>query len=392
MLALVRTSAAALVLAVGAAATPVGAAPAPPLWDHVGYDAEDSWYNPRETVITAATVGRLAGKWSVRLRSADTCSSFSGPILAGGRVFVGDLAGITAYRATDGARQWSYDWDGSIEGGTPRMAVSDGLLVVGYNDCMSVSNPNPVLVALDVRDGKRRWSANSPLVGSMVVDKGAVLVSGTDVSGDAETVTYRTSDGRVLWKAPGRRVGGASANGVVAGFAADGSVAFDIVTGAVRWTVKRHLATGAASPAGDVFYGADDKEQLVAASVKDGAVRWTAPGPTAFIAADGTRVYRSDGEAIAALDARTGKQVWRRDLPRYGGQPVVAGGVVYAGGVALDAARGTVFAGAPPLGGDLAVAGGVLYQSNEGSLTAYAVRGQQRRTGGATARRDDPRF
>jgi outer membrane protein assembly factor BamB len=375
--ALVRTSAVALVLAVGTAATPVGAAP-PPLWDHVGYDAEDSWFNPRETVITATTVGRLAPQWSVRLRSADTCSSYSGPIVAGGRVFVGDLAGITAYNAADGARQWSYDWNGSIEGGTPRMAVADGLLVVGYNDCMSVSDPNPVLVALDVRDGKRRWSANSPLVGSMVVDKGAVLVSGTDVSGDSETVSYRTSDGRELWKASGRRVGGSSANGVVAGFAADGSQSFDIVTGAVRWTVKRHLATTAASPAGDVFYGADDKERLVAVSAKDGAVRWTAPGPTESIAADGTRVYRSDGEAIAALDARTGKQVWRRDLPRYGGQPVVAGGVVYAGGVALDATRGTVLAGTPPLGGDLVVTGGVLYQSNEGSLTAYAVRGRPR--------------
>jgi outer membrane protein assembly factor BamB len=364
----------ALVLAAGAAATPTRAAPAPPLWDHVGYDAEDSWFNPRETLITAATAGRLTKRWSVPLRSAETCSSFSGPIVAGGRVFVGDLAGISAYNAANGARQWSHDWGGSIEGGTPRMAVADGLLVVGYNDCMSVSDPNPVLYALDVRDGKRRWSAKSPLVGSMVVDKGAVLVSGTDVSGDSETVAYRVRDGRELWKAPGRRVGGTSANGVVAGFAGGDSKAFDIVTGAVRWTVERHVATEAASPAGDVFYGADDKERLVAVNVKDGSARWTAPGPTALIAADGTRVYRSDSAAVVALDARNGKQVWRRGLSRYGGQPVVAGGVVYAGGIALDAVRGTVLAGVPPLGGDLVVTGGVLYQSHEGSLTAYGIR------------------
>ncbi|MEU4155880.1 PQQ-binding-like beta-propeller repeat protein [Actinoplanes sp. NPDC026670] len=376
----------ALVLAAGAAATPTGAAPAPPLWDHVGYDAEDSWFNPRETVITVATAGRLTRRWSVPLRSAETCSSFSGPVVAGGRVFVGDLAGISAYDAATGAKQWSYDWVHSNDGGIPRMAVADGLLVVGYNDCMSVSDPNPVLIALDVRNGKKRWSANSPLVGSMIVDKGAVLVSGTDVNGDSDTVVYRIGDGRELWKAPGRRVGGSSANGVVAGFAAGGSKAFDIVTGAMRWTVKRHVATEAASPAGDVFYTANDKERLVAVSVKDGSVRWTAPGPTALIAADGTRVYRSDGEAVAALDARTGKQVWRRALSRYGGQPVVAGGVVYAGGIALDAVRGTVLPGVPPLGGDLVVTGGVLYHSHEGALTAYTISGFGR-SGGRTGTR-----
>ncbi|WP_433792625.1 PQQ-binding-like beta-propeller repeat protein [Actinoplanes sp. CA-252034] len=388
MHALARTPAVvvALVLAAGAAATPIRAAPAPPLWDHVGYDAEDSWSNPRESAITADTVRRLVRKWSVPLRSAETCSSFSGPIVAGGRVFVGDLAGITAYDAATGTRRWSHDWNGAIEGGTPRMAVAGGLLVVGYNDCMSVSDPNPVLVALDVRSGLLRWSASSPLVGTMIVDKGAVLVSGTDVSGDSETVTYRVSDGRELWKAPGRRVGGSSANGVVAGFAAGGSKSFDIVTGAVRWSTRLHLRTEAANPAGDVFYGADDRERLVAVNVGTGAVRWTAPGPTELIAADGNRLYRSDGEAITALDARTGKQVWRRDLPRYGGQPVVAGGVVYAGGIALDAARGTVITGTLPLGGELIVTGGVLYQSHEGSLTAYAVTGSGR-SAGRTGRR-----
>ncbi|GIF40719.1 outer membrane protein assembly factor BamB [Actinoplanes xinjiangensis] len=372
MHALARTFAVALLLAAG---TPAGAAPAPALWDHVGYDAEDSWFNPRETAITASTVRRLVRKWSVRLRSAETCSSFSGPIVAGGRVFVGDLAGITAYDAATGARRWSHDWGGSTEGGTPRMAVADGLLVVGYNDCTSVSDPNPVLLALDVRNGLRRWSADPPLIGTMIVDKGAVLASGTDVSGDSRTVAYRVRDGRELWRAPGRRIGGTSANGTVAGFAAGGAKAYDITTGTVRWTVKRHLLPGAATPAGDTFYGTGDKERLVAVDVKNGAVRWTALGPSELIATDGTRLYRSDGEAIVALDARTGKQVWRRNLPAYGGQPVVAGGVVYAGGIALDAARGTVITGPPPLGGDLVVTGGVLYQSHEGALTAYTVGG-----------------
>jgi outer membrane protein assembly factor BamB len=389
--ALVRTPAAvlaALVLAVAAAATPAGAAPATPRWDHTGYDAEDSWFNPHETVITPATVKRLTKKWSVELRAEDSCSMFGEPLVADGRVFIGDQRGISAYATGDGSRLWSYDW-GSASGNPPRMAVADGLLVAGYNDCESFSDPNSVLVGLDVRTGRKRWDGViAPLIGSMIVDKGVVVTSGSDIYGDTATVAARLSNGEQAWRADGRIVNETSANGTVTGTAESGTVAFDITTGATRWTVPRDLDTGTASPAGDVFYGSsDDGKHLEAVSVKDGRVLWTVPGPNGVIAADGARIYRVEGEAIAALDSRTGKPVWRRDLPDYGVfTAVVAGGVVYVAGIALDAARGTVITGAPPLAGELVVAGGVLYHSNNGTLTAYTVSGSGK-SGGRTGRR-----
>jgi outer membrane protein assembly factor BamB len=382
--ALARTSVA--VLSSLLLAAPVTAAPAPPLWDHVGYDAEDSWFNPRETVITAANVGRLTTKWSVKLRTSDTCSVFSPPVVSGGRIFVGDQAGISARSITTGAQQWAFSWDGFGDGARPRLAVSDGLLIAGYNDCGSVSDPNSQLIALDAATGKPRWVVRTPVMGNLVVDKGVVLISETDgVYGETLTVAYRVRDGKQLWQAPNRNTGGLSANGVVAAFTTDAegirtgvTTALDITGGTVRWTAKHHLAADAAAPAGDWFYGADDQDRLAAVCVRDGKVGWTAPPAedtqNYWIAADSARVYRSSNRTVTAFDARTGKQVWNRKLKAAAFQPLVAGGLVYAESAVLDAVKGTVVAEGPTFAGDLVVTGGVVYRVNEGTLSAHVPR------------------
>ncbi|WP_146169244.1 outer membrane protein assembly factor BamB family protein [Actinoplanes italicus] len=384
MHALARTSAA--VLSSLLLAVPATAAPAPTLWDHVGYDAEDSWFNPGERTLTAARVGRLSTKWSVKLRTADTCSDFGLPVVSGGRIFVGDRAGISARSIATGAQQWAFSWDEFGDGTRPRLAVSDGLLIAGYHDCGSVSDPNSRLIALDVATGKKRWAVRTPIMGDLVVDKGVALLSETDgVYGETLTVAYRVRDGRELWRAPNRHTGGSSANGVVAAFTTDGegirtgqTAALDIISGAVRWTAKHHLAAGAASPAGDVFYGSDGSDRLAAVGAGDGKVRWTAPpaedAENYRIAADGARVYRSSNRTVAALDARTGKQLWSRKLKASAGQPLVAGGLVYAEAVVLDAVKGTVVAEGSAFTGDLIVTGGVVYRVHEGTLSAQVPR------------------
>ena len=51
------------------------------LWDHPGYDAEDSHFNPLETAITIDTIAKVTRKWQVKLRTdAESCSNFvAGP-------------------------------------------------------------------------------------------------------------------------------------------------------------------------------------------------------------------------------------------------------------------------------------------------------------------------
>jgi hypothetical protein len=47
---------------------PVARAAGPAGWGHLGYDAEDYYYNPGEQVINASTIGSLTRRWTVRLR------------------------------------------------------------------------------------------------------------------------------------------------------------------------------------------------------------------------------------------------------------------------------------------------------------------------------------
>src|SRR5690349_23925591 len=154
-----RTTAVLLSFFVAAsAATPATAAPAS-LWDHPGYDAEDSYYNPAESVINAGSVRQLEKKWSVNLRKSDaSCSGPSAPVIAGGRIFAADHLGISGYAAADGRLSWRFDWPDVMDNETPTMAVSDGVLIAANGDCNSQSDPDGQLTALDAATGRTLWT------------------------------------------------------------------------------------------------------------------------------------------------------------------------------------------------------------------------------------------
>src|SRR3954452_14651494 len=114
-----RTLTAGLMIACLTAAAPAQAAVSP-TWDHAGYDAEDSYYNPAESVINTATIGALTRRWSVALRRDEgACGGPSAPLTAAGKVIATDQRGITAYQATTGRPAWSFDWDDPDDSTTP---------------------------------------------------------------------------------------------------------------------------------------------------------------------------------------------------------------------------------------------------------------------------------
>lgn len=206
----------AIAAAAGAAASPATAAPAPG-WEHPGFDAEDSHYNPAESVINAGSVERLVKKWSMPLRDApESCSGWSPPLVSGGRVIVNDKLGISAYDAGSGAVRWHFDWDQPDDNTTPILGVGGGLLIAANGDCNSQSDPDGQLVALDLADGKVRWklSVDAP-VRSAVVDRGVVVISGWSPSDEEVVAGFRASDGKPLWDKPGWSTSGVSANGVI---------------------------------------------------------------------------------------------------------------------------------------------------------------------------------
>ncbi|MFC4067002.1 outer membrane protein assembly factor BamB family protein [Actinoplanes subglobosus] len=344
-----------------------------PLWDHPGYDAEDSHHNPGETVITSGKIRHVVTKWQVSLRtSGSSCSGFSDPVLSGGRVYVSDQLGISAYTAATGAVAWRYDWDDPGDSETPRLAVSDGLLIVAGGDCNSQSDPDGQLIALDAGTGLPRWKQRVDIpVYAAVVDKSVLVVSGGSPSDEDAIMAYHVRDGRPAWQKTGYRAGGVSANGTILARATDGtdvSAAVEITTGTVRWTRKAAWTAEAASPASDRFLVTGAGGVLSSVRVSDGQLEWSAstfPSSEA-IAVDRARVYRVAGRDVEALNVADGKRAWTARQKADGVQPVTAAGLIYAGAAVLNASDGKV--AGPDVAGRVIVAGGRIHQVVSGQL------------------------
>jgi outer membrane protein assembly factor BamB len=382
-----------VILALVLAATPAEAA-VTPLWDHPGYDAEDSHHNPRETVIDAGSIRRLTQKWQAGLRTSDeSCSGYSAPVLAHGRIHVSDQLGISTYAADTGALRWRHDWDDPVDSGTPRLAVSDGLVIVAGGDCNSQSDPDGQLIALDAGTGLPRWRLrlDSP-VRSVVVDKSVIVTSGGSPSDSDVVAAHAARDGRAIWSREQFLSSGVSADGTILVRATDGSgettgssAGIDVRTGTVRWTRPGVTWTAqAADPAARRFYVTDEAGRLTSVRVVDGAPGWstdgTGPlgaGPFAvdpfagdLLAVDPDRIYRVSGRTVDAFSVLDGKRLWtvRQDVA--GVQPVVAGGLLHAGGAALNPADGAT--AGPGFPGRVIVAGGRIHQVRDGILRSFA--------------------
>ncbi|GIF11322.1 PQQ-binding-like beta-propeller repeat protein [Actinoplanes teichomyceticus] len=369
-------------------ALPGPAQAATPRWDHPGYDAEDSWFNPHEAALTPATVGRLTRSWSVHLRHLDeSCSGFSAPVLGAGRVFATDRAGVSAYRPSSGALSWRFTWEHADDNSTARLAVAGDLLILANGDCNSMSDPDGRLTALDTATGRVRWrlEPDNP-IDSVVVDKNVVLVSGTSPSDEDRVAAYRVRDGRLLWSRPRHASSGVSADGLVPLATTDGSgvptgttVAVDIATGAPRWSRRATWQVQAASPAADRFYVTDRSGVLLSVDARTGAVLLALPGRgTPLLATDGPRLYVADGVRLTALAAGTGRALWSYTFPGPITQPVLAGGLVYTGSRVLNASTGAP--AGPTVPGGVIVTGGRLYQVNGPRLTTYLPELRDRRS------------
>ena len=350
------------------------AAAATPGWDHAGYDAEDSYYNPGESAINATTIGHLTRRWSVPLRQFPAaCGGPSTPLVAAGLVIATDQKGVSTYHATTGRLAWRFDWPDPEDSSTPTMAVSENVLVLGNGDCHSASDPDGALTALDLTTGRVRWRLTPPVpVNAFVVDKGTVVISGGSESDETVTVAYRATDGRKLWSKPGYETSGVSAAGRILLTKDTSTSAVSVLTGATTWTKPRLWQAQSATPAGDRFL-VTNGTALSLVNAASGALLWTAPGQQSTqLATDGRRIYRAVDSAVSALDIRDGRVVWTRTLPLTATQPVRAGGLLYTGGPALSASSGAVVSRA--FRGPQIIAGGRLYVVDSNTLNTFGPR------------------
>jgi outer membrane protein assembly factor BamB len=365
------------------------AAPAAGQWAQPGYGAENTFYNPGESVINAGTVNGVKRRWTAALAVTDqeTCASPSAPLVSGGRVFVTDVLGIAAYQAGTGRLAWRHTWAFPEDESTPKLAVAGGLLLAANFGCQSQSDPDGAVAAFDVASGRQAWrtETDTPLE-SLVVDKGMAVVSGSSPSDDPEVIGIRVSDGKQRWNVDQYQSPlGVSAGGRVLIGSTSGvqTRAVSVTTGATLWSKPVAWNAVAATPAGDRFYVSAAGGAMICVDAADGAAQWTAAsGGNKPIAADGKRVYLAAGKGIEAVNARTGLRAWTARFGGDTGQPVRAGGLLFTAvgaGKPLGIVNAATGKAASPgrqfgtlAGGNAVVAAGWIYLTRGNSLFGYA--------------------
>ena len=270
------------------------------------------------------------------------------------------------------------------------------------------------LVALDARTGGIAWrqKVDAPIGGAPTVANGVVYVVGRDAGGWA----VRANDGKVLWRIFGNDAM-AGVMGVTAPAVSGSTVIFPMATGQVMavdaangtqiWSgdvagarVGRSIAlfrdmTGDPVIVGDTVYAGTSSGRTAAFDLATGAMKWSArEGASSPVLAVGNSVFLVNDQAqLIRLDAATGTRVWAQKLPYFTAQkvrkqskvwnhygPVLAGNRLYIASSdgylrVFDPNSGTLIGTAEIPGGAAtapAIAGQTLYVvSHDGQLMAF---------------------
>jgi outer membrane protein assembly factor BamB len=350
-----------------------------PGWTHDGYGPGNTSYDPYETRITASTVGGLRQRWTVETPgTGDWCNRQLPPLAGGGRVFLPDPDGVGAYGAATGERHWHWEFPRRDGEGFGVMAVAGSLVLVLTRPCGAAGESFSFLTALATQTGAVRWRNRLGRThGILVVDQGVAVVGGD--AADAVTA-FRAADGAHLWRRTTSYLHSPVSNRgrLLLNRVGGGVHAVAVTTGRTLWNRSRDWFPVSASPAGDQLIMWNGG-RLVAVDAASGARRWSIRH-SGRLAHDGRRIYLAYKRSIETYDAATGRKVRITHLPGRAGQPVRAGGLLYATAGAepmliLDPDTGrrvaTHVAG-PVVADHPVVTGGWLYTTDGEVLRAYA--------------------
>ena len=266
----------------------------------------------------------------------------STPAVAEGKAFFGSEDGnLYAVSLKEGKEVWRFKAGADI---SCSPAVARGLVVFLSRD--------GVLHALHLQDGREAWRLTTgpdapPRKGdylgwdywlsSPTVEGDTAYVGG----GDGRVYAVSLADGKVLWSFPtAQRVRSCPAvkDGVVFVGSFDGHVyALDARTGQEKWRfdTRGGIQSSPAVVDGTVYIGSRSAA-VFALDARTGTLKWCTPHPNGSwvlgspaVAGGKVIVGSSDEQFLQALDAQTGRELWRLDTRhRVLGSPVVAGDVV----------------------------------------------------------------
>jgi outer membrane protein assembly factor BamB len=237
-----------------------------------------------QVLAFAARSGRV--RWKRTIGPSETS-----PLVAGGRVYVGDWNGkVYCFQARSGRLRWTFSTDGAVKGG---LAYADGRVFVGSYDHH--------IYALRARDGKLVWRASAQerlgglatFYSTPAAAYGRVYIGGTD----GKVYSYGASGGRLLWShGTGGYVYASPAvwrRFVFAGSYSGTFYAFDAATGDVRWTFDGGgPISGSPTVLDGVVYFATLKGHTYALKARSGRRIWSFPdGKYSPVVADSRRMY-----------------------------------------------------------------------------------------------------
>lgn len=293
-----------------------------------------------DSSITAASVARLAEAWSFHLsgraaRSLDhTGSLVSNPVVVGGVVFVQDLrSNVYALALATGTLLWEHRFDEKLLSGPgPNGVAVSGGVVYGFtpHDAFALRASDGRLVWMDrhlLSPGQGTFGIQPQVTGGRVYAASQYGLS----AGGGVLLALRASDGEEIWRfnTTRREVPGVRAAGLGSGGAwetplvgPDGTVTYG--TG----NPYQSIGSALADPTRQLY---TDSE--VALDAQTGRLEWyfqavpddfkdydLQTSPMAATVAGRALVIASGKMGIVyALDARTGRLVWKRPVGEHDG-------------------------------------------------------------------------
>ena len=237
-----------------------------------------------EVIAFAAGFGQV--RWRTRLGPVE-----SSPLVANGRVYVGDWRGrVYALDERTGRVRWTFEGDGRIKGS---LTLSGNRLYVG--------NYKGYLYALDATTGKQIWRARSQdrfggrgqFYSTPTAAYGRVYIGSTD----GKVYSFGATSGELRWsQGTGDYVYSSPAvwrKKVYAGSYSGRFYAFDAATGDTIWEFDAGgEISGSPTILDGVVYFSTLEERTFALDARNGKVLWTYPdGKYTPVVADRERLY-----------------------------------------------------------------------------------------------------
>ncbi|RHW18085.1 pyrrolo-quinoline quinone [Sphingomonas gilva] len=298
------------------------------------------------------------------------------PVVAGGRLYVVDVAGVVhAFAADTGARVWSRST--SDDSDNSAALFGGGVSVEG--DRLYATNGLGDVIAMNAADGAQIWKVKpggtSPLRGAPTIFGGQVYV----MSQDNQLIALNAADGAVVWTASGAleasgvfgvAAPAAAAGTIVAGFSSGELSAYRYENGRVVWqdTLSRTSISTSVSSLADIdadavidqgrVFAIGQGGRMVSVELTSGQRIWEqsiAGISTPWIAGEWLFVVTDEGRLLC-LARSNGKVRWATQLARWRDEedkkgPISWLGPVLAGGrLALVNSEGQIAYVSPETG------------------------------------------